>query len=792
MRPLSLRLKNVYSHEDSFINFRSKKLSLIIGEIDGDEGRSNTAGKSSIFSGLEFCLFGTTRSGTNKIIRDGQKECEATLIFRGDDKVDYRVTRHLKLQNNGSVTSELGFYFLDKGTWARKENDTKKSRIGIQSEINKVVGMDAEVFKHSIRLQQQDIGALALAQPADRRKVFKRFIDMNRWDGLESVAKARKNSLKEDLDRETNLVEELSGRVENSEALAQRLKEIEVEIVNQNSEKKEKLGIFEEIQLRLSKISEIAKLKERCDSLEKDIAASRSSIEQFTRSANSIREGYSKEASAFKTALLVEPEHKRRSEEISVELRSAPHYEKFLLESSANIKKLNEEKNKAEQAYAVAQSQISSLKESKKKLLSLEGKCPTCWSEVSAEHVASIVDVLRIQYNTAKLQSDSHKKTAESFSLEIENELSREKEYSQKVNSVAKLKLEQDALTAILKEFADKRVLFVAKRKEVQGQIDLYTKNREETEKNLARLIQDFGAAKKEYDVAIVDSQNAGSVQAEATRITAEISDIDKSISFSQKNYGEFQNRFNTSVKLSAEISAKKILIDQLSKKLNVAKQVEKSLGKQGIQAIILENSLNYFESTARSYLKRFTNGVYDIKLETTVSNKDNDNLREVLNIVIDKGNGIWHPYESFSGSETMKVDLAMRVGLSLLAASFSSVKPEYLFIDEVAGSLDAQGRRLFMEMLVELSKDFEMILVVTHFPELQDEFKDFILVKKTGYISTIIDNDGPTGVDLLPIGELGVSADTSLSKKNPGKTGKLDNTFYLSEEEDHVRQQIS
>jgi exonuclease SbcC len=228
---------------------------------------------------------------------------------------------------------------------------------------------------------------------------------------------------------------------------------------------------------------------------------------------------------------------------------------------------------------------------------------------------------------------------------------------------------------------------------------------------------------------------------------------------------------------LNVEIVEKEERIKKLRELLNTQKLVEKSLGKEGIQAVIIENSIDYFENTARMYLRRFTHDQYDLKIETTVKNKKKDTVREEFDIVIDKGNGVWHPYESFSGSESLKIDLAVRVALSLTAAAFNSVKVRFLLIDEIAGSLDSVNRVHFPHMLRELAKDFDMILVITHWPEIQEEFSQTIVVQKTGYISKVINGDPP---ELLDVHE--TIEKEEMPKVKPMKRLRVDNDFFLAE----------
>lgn len=55
MIPISLEMKNFFSHRDSKLDFTQFDSALLIGNIDGNYDTSNGSGKSSVF---ERCAMG--------------------------------------------------------------------------------------------------------------------------------------------------------------------------------------------------------------------------------------------------------------------------------------------------------------------------------------------------------------------------------------------------------------------------------------------------------------------------------------------------------------------------------------------------------------------------------------------------------------------------------------------------------------------------------------------------------------------------------------------------------------
>src|SRR5581483_9460899 len=104
-----------------------------------------------------------------------------------------------------------------------------------------------------------------------------------------------------------------------------------------------------------------------------------------------------------------------------------------------------------------------------------------------------------------------------------------------------------------------------------------------------------------------VDIEKIESIKIEQKTLGEKAVVLENNIATVQQQTGQIQARLDSALKLQSEVDAKKANIDSLRLVYNLRKQVEKSLGKQGIQAIIIENSLSFFEVTSRSFLKRFT-----------------------------------------------------------------------------------------------------------------------------------------------------------------------------------------
>ncbi len=80
---------------------------------------------------------------------------------------------------------------------------------------------------------------------------------------------------------------------------------------------------------------------------------------------------------------------------------------------------------------------------------------------------------------------------------------------------------------------------------------------------------------------------------------------------------------------------------------------------------------------------------------------------------------------DSFSGGEQTQINAALRFAVSKMLLGLKYSAPRFLFIDEGdLGSLDADdARRDFVNVLLELGKEYKQLVLITHFPEVAEPF---------------------------------------------------------------------
>jgi len=94
--------------------------------------------------------------------------------------------------------------------------------------------------------------------------------------------------------------------------------------------------------------------------------------------------------------------------------------------------------------------------------------------------------------------------------------------------------------------------------------------------------------------------------------------------------------------------------------------------------------------------------------------------------------------FENLSGSEKFRQSLALRAALARVNAELYNTEIGFFIVDEGFGSLDDTNVQLIKQTLRDLSKQFDLFIVITHVTDLKDTFNTEIIVSSGGKGSRI------------------------------------------------------
>lgn len=172
---------------------------------------------------------------------------------------------------------------------------------------------------------------------------------------------------------------------------------------------------------------------------------------------------------------------------------------------------------------------------------------------------------------------------------------------------------------------------------------------------------------------------------------------------------------------------------ERIRSEINKFQQLEEAFGKNGVPALLIEQSLPQIETHANQILEKLSNGKMSLRFLTQKNYQDTrrTDKKETLEIQIKDQTGV-RDYEMYSGGESFRINFSIRLALSHLLAQRAGARLQTLVIDEGFGSQDTSGRQRLIEAINLIKDDYQKILVITHVEEIQDMFADRLLVEKT------------------------------------------------------------
>jgi exonuclease SbcC len=158
-------------------------------------------------------------------------------------------------------------------------------------------------------------------------------------------------------------------------------------------------------------------------------------------------------------------------------------------------------------------------------------------------------------------------------------------------------------------------------------------------------------------------------------------------------------------------------------------KNIFQMMGKDGLQALLIEEAIPELEFEANQLLTRLTDNQCHIIIDSLKDLKKGG-TKETLEIKISDSVGI-RPYEMFSGGEAFRIDFSLRIALSKLLARRAGTSLQTLIIDEGFGSQDDDGLNNIMDCLHRIQDDFAKIIIVSHLPGMKEQFPVHFMVEK-------------------------------------------------------------
>ena len=204
------------------VNFDRQDLTLILGEnLDlGGDGARNGTGKTTLIQGLSYALFGVpinTIRKDNLVNRTNGKAMLVTLEFSVNG-IEYKIER-------GRKPNILRFYVND--VQQKVQDDAQGENKETQAQIEKIINMSSDMFKHIVALNTYSEPFLAM-KSNDQRNIIEQLLGITLLSEKGEIIKTMLRDSKDAIQQEefrVKAVEEANKRVkEQIDSLKRREK----------------------------------------------------------------------------------------------------------------------------------------------------------------------------------------------------------------------------------------------------------------------------------------------------------------------------------------------------------------------------------------------------------------------------------------------------------------------------------------------------------------------------------------------------------------------------------------
>ena len=257
-----------------------------------------------------------------------------------------------------------------------------------------------------------------------------------------------------------------------------------------------------------------------------------------------------------------------------------------------------------------------------------------------------------------------------------------------------------------------------------EQELDGKLKRRQELDAKLSG--SDELADKTKQAQQVVDERNA-----DVQKIQTALDELKQQHYQLSSEIKSLQTRLGTIQKLTAECAA-------LDHQSHIAELAAQMFSPRGIPHLIIAGVLPQLSQIATELLAQLCDDPSaSIHLNPQKARADGE-FADSLDIVIADRNGERN-YALYSGGESFRIDIALRVALAKLLARRSGVSIRTLVIDEGFGTQDSEGIDRLASAVHRLGKNggaggsFDLVMVVTHVEELKNRFEQLLVVEKDG-----------------------------------------------------------
>lgn len=677
---------------------------------------------SAIFDSIRWCLTSKSRFGTkDKVVKRGKALCKVIFEFIIEEQT-YKIVRRF---NKRSGIMDVNFYKKDGDKW-NADGLTCDTPTATNRKIIEIIKMSDDTLVNSIYFKQNDISGFASATTAKRKEILKEVLQIGIWDDFQQMAKDSLKQFEEQRDALEIRLKIIGNTETQKENNNIKVKDLEQKIflINSNLESLEiDLSKQKQIVANLETVIaqkggfDILKLKKEKKSISiraGEVKLKRGELLDQIKINNTNIVNATNDRQALTSKLLKLAKKVSKVSWIGEE-KVQEIFDKFK-EKVPNCQFSQTELYEKRDSLRGHQDLLNCLKQDLNNLNAIKpgNECPTCLSKIDNPKDISQRRRERKKLIKSKIQEE------ESIITEMFEDVSNKQNILNRANE-ALIELGKTEL------MIDKNISMCSDSVHRNEIIQMELKNLDITLKTL----------KDEYDKIkeILNTIKETNIYDKLDNVKTKRDELLQNIDIYKKDLLELSIQHGIlkghGEELERKNSEKVVINNQLStalKEVDVYKNLSKAFGKDGIQAIIMENVTEDLRKYTNAILKQICNDPMTIDF-VTQKQTGAGSWKEQFDIRISVGSNELD-FDDLSGGEQVRISIALRLALSQLLMRRIGSNVKFLLLDEVDQALDRQGIDALAAAILALSKNLK-ILVITHNEAMKEKFDNIITIQK-------------------------------------------------------------
>lgn len=686
-----------YGNYETKVNLNSSTVNLFVG--------TNGAGKSVFSDALCFVLFGKAYRKINKgdlVNRFNKKNCQTWCNFKkGNDQ--YKVIRTIKPDS---------FKIYRNG----EEQDQIDMRVQQEYFEKHILGFDYNVFSQLVLLGTSYHTPYMRLKADQKRDMLEQLFDLEILVKMKEINKEQAKKKKIELSTKESEKEMASTLYDRINEEIQRIKQVNKENLKKYEDERMRIDIYEKESKE--KINILIKESDvKISELEKKLKAMPSNTENEAELLD-IKKKLDKvedDVNSLKLEILNLEQFQKRLDEIK---------EKQIQANSKSQKEKSDIEHASEREIMQCDNEILSIEKEIRKLknqityLQNNESCEYCGNKTTEKQRDEKIETFE-SYITDHLQTIEVFKTRKiEATIRLNNELEAvEKSHSTVVESLTNEK------NVILEEVTTEKKRIESANEKIEQKKSEYFKTIKQFKEDITKLqlkIREVETIKNSVETDIRSEKQNNQ------NLLDKLSSIGNEVEKARQAADNLKNIISYEKQLE-ELKTKAEELDKIDKGMVTLKLslmymdwADKLLSESGIRTSIIGKYLEMLNKATEQWLS-FFNAQYHIEF----------NEKMETSIYIRKGEYI--DYESFSGGERQRIDMAIMFTFMTFSKMKSGVSINTMLFDEVLdSSLDEVGIDDLFTALDRMAKNGSTINIISHRPTNLDRFQNIYKVFKT------------------------------------------------------------